>query len=128
MFKGCRCGSGISLFVMWRVTWQYAYSPFNRPRKKFLKQPNPRTDLEMGTVLLFLFRSVYSWFAKRLLFHEKFCWLISLNCPFTSFIIFFSFFTGHMISVCITWQEYCTAIGWSSGDIIRTIIIINYIY
>ena len=39
-------------------------------------------------------------------------------------------YTGHVISICITWQRYCTAIGSSSGDIIRTICnyIINYIY
>ena len=39
----------------------------------------------------------------------------------------------YVISVCITWQRYCTAIGWSSGDVIRTIrticnYISNYIY
>ena len=39
-------------------------------------------------------------------------------------------YTGHEISLCITWQRYCTAIGGSSGDVIRTICnnIINYIY
>ena len=39
-------------------------------------------------------------------------------------------YTGHVISVCITWQRYSTAIDWSSGDAIRTISnhFINYIY
>ena len=30
-------------------------------------------------------------------------------------------YTGHVISDCITWQWYCTAIGLSSFDVIRTI-------
>ena len=30
-------------------------------------------------------------------------------------------YTGHMISVCTAWQRYCTVIGWSYCDIIRTI-------
>ena len=39
----------------------------------------------------------------------------------------------YKISVSIMWQWYCTAIGWSSSDVIRTIWsicnnIINYIY
>jgi len=42
-------------------------------------------------------------------------------------------YTGHVITVCITWQRYCTSIDWSSGDVIRTTrttcnYIINYIY
>ena len=37
-------------------------------------------------------------------------------------------YTSHVISVCITWQWYCTVIGWSSGDVIPTIqTICNYI-
>jgi len=42
-------------------------------------------------------------------------------------------YTGHVIKTEITWQEYWTAIGWSSCDALRTILttwnnIINYIY
>ena len=38
--------------------------------------------------------------------------------------------TGHEISVCIMWKQYCSVIGWSSGDVIRTVCdnIISYIY
>ena len=31
-------------------------------------------------------------------------------------------YTGHVISVCITWERYCIAIDWNSGDVIRSIL------
>ena len=42
-------------------------------------------------------------------------------------------YTCHVISVCIMWKQYCTVIGWSYGDVIRTMRtifnnIINNIY
>ena len=33
-------------------------------------------------------------------------------------------FTGHVIQTEITWPAYCNAIGWSSGDVIRTIYVV----
>ena len=35
-FQGYRCKSGIAIFA-WRVTWNYAYSPFNKTRVQCIR-------------------------------------------------------------------------------------------
>ena len=37
-------------------------------------------------------------------------------------------YTGHVFSVCITWQRYWTAIGWSSDHVIQTYPLYYQIY